>query len=216
VIVGLLLIRSVHEPRVGVGGWSAIPEIARYLRGEPRVAALLGLLAAQTIFASGQYILGPSLAADLGQGADGLGVLLSASGIGAIVGGLRLAATADRTERWRVLLLAGLALGGGLTAVGFTGSYAVTLLCFAVAGWGMVTFNASANTLLQTIVPDRLRGRVMSLYTLTLLGLMPVGGVLLGALADAVSSAWAVAVGGGIYLATIAAAFLLVRPLRRL
>jgi MFS family permease len=216
VILGLLLISRVHVPRTGIGAWSAIPEIVRYLRSEPRVAALLGLLAAQTIFASGQYILGPSLAADLGQGADGFGVLLSATGVGAIVGGLRLAATADRTERWRVLLAAGLALGGGLAAIGLTTSYAVTLLCFVVAGWGMVTFNASSNTLLQTIVPDRLRGRVMSLYTLTLLGLMPVGGVLLGALADAVSSAWAVAVGGGVYLVTIAGAFLLVRPLRRL
>jgi MFS family permease len=216
VILGLLLISRVHVPRTGIGAWSAIPEIVAYMRGEPRVAALLGLLAAQTIFASGQYILGPSLAADLGQGADGFGVLLSATGVGAIVGGLRLAATADRTERWRVLLAAGLALGGGLAAVGLTSSYAVTLLCFVVAGWGMVTFNASSNTLIQTIVPDRLRGRVMSLYTLTLLGLMPVGGVLLGALADAVSSAWAVAVGGGVYLVTIAGAFLLVRPLRRL
>lgn len=216
VIVGLLLVSRVHVPRLGVGARSAIPEAARYLRGEPRVAALLGLLAAQTIFGSGHYILGPALARDLGQGAEGLGVLLAAAGVGAVVGGLRLAATADRTERWRLLLLAGVALGSGLAAVGLTTSYAVTIVCFVVAGWGLVTFNASANTLIQTIVPDRLRGRIMSLYTLTLLGLMPIGGLLLGALATIVGSAWAIAIGGAVYTAIIVAAFAAVEPLRRL
>lgn len=216
VIVGLLLVSRVHVPRLGVGARSAIPEAARYLRGEPRVASLLGLLAAQTIFGSGHYILGPALARDLGQGAEGLGVLLAAAGVGAVVGGLRLAATADRTERWRLLLLAGVALGSGLAAVGLTTSYAVTIVCFVVAGWGLVTFNASANTLIQTIVPDRLRGRIMSLYTLTLLGLMPIGGLLLGALATIVGSAWAIAIGGAVYAAIIVAAFAAVEPLRRL
>lgn len=216
VIAGLFLVRRVHLPRVGVAVRTAAPEAFRYLRGEPRVTALLALLAAQTIFASGNYILGPSLAEDLGQGAEGLGVLLSAAGVGAVVGGLRLAATSDRKERWRVLLLAGLAIGAGLVGVGLTTSYPVTLLCFVVAGWGVVTFNASANTLIQTIAPDRLRGRVMSLYTLTLLGLMPVGGVLMGALATALGSAAAIALGGVAYAAIIGAAFALVRPLRRL
>ena len=216
VIIGLLLISRVHVPRVGVAARTAIPEAARYLRGEPRVTALLGLLAAQTIFASGNYILGPSLAEDLGQGAEGLGVLLSAAGVGAVVGGLRLAATADRAERWRVLLLAGLAISAGLVGVWLTTSYPVTLLCFIVAGWGVVTFNASTNTLIQTIVPDRLRGRIMSLYTLMLLGLMPAGGLLMGALATDLGSAAAIAWGGVAYAAIILVAFLLVRSLRRL
>ena len=215
VIIGLLLISKVHVPRVGVAARTAIPEAVRYLRGEPRVTALLGLLAAQTIFASGHYILGPSLAEDLGQGAEGLGVLLSAAGVGAVVGGLRLAATADRAERWRILLLAGIAISVGLLGVGLTTSYPVTLLCFIVAGWGVVTFNASSNTLIQTIVPDRLRGRIMSLYTLVLLGLMPAGGLLMGALATSLGSASAIAWGGLAYAGIILLAFAFVRPLRR-
>jgi MFS family permease len=216
VILGLLLISKVHVPRIGVGARSAIPEILAYLRSEPRVAALLALLAAQTIFASGHYILGPSLAADLGQGAEGLGVLLSAAGVGAVVGGLRLAATADRAERSRLLLFAGMALGAGLIGVGLTRSYPLTLLCFVVAGWGLVTFNASSNTLIQTIVPDRLRGRIMSLYTLMLLGLMPAGGLLMGALATSFGSAWAIAAGGAVYALIVAGAFAAFRPLRHL
>jgi MFS family permease len=216
VIVGLLLISAVYVPRPVGAARSALPEVLRYLRGEPRVALLLGLLAAQTIFASGQFILGPALAEDLGQGAEGLGVLLSASGAGAVVGGIRLAATAHRPSRWRVLLGAGLALGGGLAAIGFTQSYAVTLLCLVVTGWGTVTFNASSNTLIQSIVPDRLRGRVLSLYVLMLLGLMPVAGVLMGALATVVGSAEAIALGGVAYTLVILAAFAVAKPLRRL
>jgi MFS family permease len=214
VMIGLILISHVHVPRAFTTG-GAIPEAIRYLRSEPRVTALLGLLGAQTIFASGQYILGPSLAQDLGQGAEGLGVLLAASGAGAVVGGLRLAATSDRAERWRLLLLAALALGAGLIGVGLTKTYAITLICFVVAGWGLVTFNASTNTLMQMIVPDRLRGRIMSLYTLMLLGLVPVGGVLLGALASQFGSAAAVALGGVVYSVIVVAAFALVRSLRR-
>ncbi len=216
VMLSLLLISRVHVPRPNIAARLAFPEAMRYLRGEPRVAALLGLLAAQTIFASGHLILAPSLADDLGQGAEGLGVLLSATGVGAIVGGLALAATHERTERWRVLLVSGLALAAGLIGVGLTRSYAITLLCFVLAGWGMVTMNASSNTLIQTIVPDRLRGRIMSLYTLVLLGLMPAGGLLMGALASGVDSAWALAIGGVAYGITVALAFTFVRALRRL
>jgi MFS family permease len=216
VIVGLLLIRRVHVPRLGVAARSAIPEIAAYLRAEPRVTALLGLLGAQTIFASGQFILAPSLAEDLGQGAEGLGVLLAASGAGAVVGGLRLAATAHRSDRWRLLVLSGLAIATCLAGIGVSQSYPVTLMCFVGAGWGTVTFNASSNTLLQTITPDRLRGRIMSLYTVALLGLMPLGGLLLGALADQLTSAVAVAIGGVVYGVIIAVAFTSSRSLRRL
>ncbi len=216
VILGLVLITRVYVPRIGVAARTALPEVARYLKSEPRISALLALLGAQTIFASGNYILGPSLAEDLGQGAEGLGVLLSAAGVGAVLGGLRLAATSDRKEHWRVLVVAGLAISAGLVGVGLSTSYPVTLLCFAVAGWGVITFNASSNTLIQTIAPDRLRGRVMSLYTLMLLGLMPVGGLLLGSLATSLGSASAIAVGGVVYAAIIVAAFAAVRPLRRL
>ena len=133
-----------------------------------------------------------------------------------MLGGLRLAAGSDRQEHWRVLVVAGLAISTGLVGIGLSTSYPATLVCFAVAGWGVITFNASSNTLIQTIAPDRLRGRVISLYTLMLLGLMPVGGLLMGSLATSLGSASAIAVGGVVYAAIIVAAFAGVRPLRRL
>jgi len=216
VFIGLLLIRKVHVPRVGVGARSAIPEAFRYLRSERRLAALFPLLAAQTIFGSGALILGPTLARDLGQEAEGFGVLLAATGVGAVFGGLRLAATSERTSRWRLLLVAGIALAAGLAAVPLVDSYAVALVCFAVTGWGMVTFNASSNTIIQMIVPDQLRGRIMSLYTLVLLGLMPAGGIFLGVLADRLGSAEALGIGGLIYGVIVVLGFTLSPALRRL
>ena len=216
VMIGLLLIRRVYVPRKVARAGAALVEAARYLRSEPRLAHLFPLLAAQTILASGPLILAPSLARDLGQGAEGLGVLLAATGIGAVFGGLRLAATSERESRWRLLLAAGLALAAGNVGVFFAGSYPVALLCFAVQGWGMVSFNASSNTLIQTITPDRLRGRIMSLYALVLLGLMPAGGILLGAIANSLGSAAALAIGGTIYGVIIAAGFAASRSLRRL
>ena len=80
----------------------------------------------------------------------------------------------------------------------------------------MVTFNASSNTLIQTIVPDRLRGRMMSLYTLVLLGLMPAGGLLMGALATEFGSAVALGIGGVAYTLLIVAGFAFLPALRRL
>lgn len=216
VVIGLLLIRHVHVPRVGIIAGDAIPEVVRYLRSEPRVASLLALLACQTIFASGPFILGPALAVELGQQAEGLGILLSAAGAGAVIGGLRLAATSDRTSRARVLFSAGVALTVGLVGVWLAGSFALALVFFAIAGWGTVTFNASSNTLIQTIVPDRLRGRIMSLYVMVLLGLTPVAGVLQGAIADTLSSTAALGLGGLAYGLIIVAAFGFVQPLRRL
>ncbi len=216
VMVGLLLIRHTHVPRPVVRAGTALAEAVRYLRSEPRLAHLFPLLAAQTILASGPLILAPSLARDLGQEAEGLGVLLAATGIGAVFGGLRLAATSERSSRWQILLAAGLALAAGNIGVVLSGSYAIALLCFAVQGWGMVTFNASSNTLIQTITPQRLRGRIMSLYALVLLGLMPAGGILLGAIADQLSSAAALAIGGAAYGVIIAGGFAASRSLRRL
>jgi predicted MFS family arabinose efflux permease len=174
---------------------------------EPRVAMLLGLLAANTIFASGYLYLGPSLARDLGQGAEGLGLVLSAAGIGAVAGGLRLAASAARRRRARVLVAAGLGLMAGLVAVAFSSSFALTLALMLVVGWGTVTYSATSNTVIQTIVPDVLRGRIMSLYTFVMVGLMPVGSVFLGAIADRIGTAAALGVGGAIWGLIMGAAF---------
>ena len=216
VIASLLLIAPALGDRVRVAARGAVGELVAYLRLESRVAGLLLLLALQTTFASGHLVIGPAVARQLGVGAEGLGFLLAATGLGAVVAGLRLAAYPDAGLRWRVLVSSGVVLAASLVAVGLTLGYAVTLSAFATAGFGMVTFNASSNTLIQTLVAERLRGRVMSLYTIVQLGLIPAGGLLMGALADVVGAAEALGIGGALWGATVVTAFGLSRRLRRL
>lgn len=215
VAIGLLVIAPAARRTAGRAG-GALAELGRYLRTEPRVAFLLGLLAIQTAVASGHLVIGPAVAVALGQGPEGLGFLLAATGLGAVVAGLRLAAFPDRGSRWRVLVIAGLTLAAALAALIVLPGYELALVCFGAAGLGMVTFNASANTIIQTLVPDALRGRIMSLYTLVQLGLLPVGSLFAGALAERLTAPVALGVGGLAWGVAVVAAFGLSRRLRSL
>ncbi|MCI0345333.1 MAG: MFS transporter, partial [Chloroflexi bacterium] len=216
VVAGLLLIGPPLLERARVAARGAIGELIAYLRLETRATGLLLLLGLQTTFASGHLVIGPAVARQLGVGAEGLGFLLAATGLGAVFAGLRLAAFPDTGLRWRVLVLSGLVLAASLGAVGLTPGFALTLGAFALAGVGMVTFNASSNTIIQSLVAERLRGRVMSLYTIVQLGLIPAGSLLMGALADVVGAAQALGIGGAMWGASVVAAFGLSRGLRRL
>jgi MFS family permease len=216
VIAGLLVIHPRPVARSTTRARGAVAEAVAYLRTEPRVAMLLGLLAANTIFASGYLYLGPSLAQELGQGAEGLGLVLSAAGVGAVAGGLRMAASAGRRRRARVLVSAGLVLAAGLIGVAFAGSFPITLALMLAVGWGTVTYSATSNTVIQTIVPDVLRGRIMSLYTVVMVGLMPVGSVVLGAIADRIGTAAALGIGGAIWAVIMSAGFGASKQLRAL
>ncbi len=216
VVTGLLIIAPAAADRPVVRVRGAVGQLLAYLRTETRVTLLLALLAVQTTLASGHLILGPAVAKALGQGAEGLGFLLAATGLGAVVAGLRLAAFPDSGRRWPALLLAGLILGAALGSLAVVRAYPLALLPFAAAGLGMVTFNATANTIIQSNVPDALRGRVMSLYTIVQLGLMPVGSLLVGAIAERAGALEALAVGGVAWAVVVAAAFGLAGRLRTL
>ncbi|HXG39837.1 MAG TPA: MFS transporter [Candidatus Limnocylindrales bacterium] len=214
IVIGLLAIRSrpVSRPAIPVRG--AFGEAFGYLRRTPLVASLLGLLAANTVFASGYLVVGPALARDLGQGATGLGLLLAAPGLGAVVAGVGLAAVPRHGGRGKELLVAGLVVALSLVGVGLVRSFPVTLVLLAATGWGMVTYTATSNTLIQLTVPDALRGRIMSLYTIVMLGFMPVAGLFAGALAERSGSFAAVGLGAAIWGLIVAAGFALQPALR--
>ena len=120
----------------------------------------------------------------LGLGAQAYGWMVSAAGVGALAGGLGLATFARRLPPGAVVKVASVAFGVTLILLGTTRSFPLVLLLLTLGGLTMVAQTATTNTLLQTSAPDELRGRVMSVYTLAFIGLLPFGALLAGGIAE--------------------------------
>ena len=125
--------------------------------------------------------------------------MLALSGGGSVAGALILAARSSRAGKGRMAVAAGVVFAVSVSLFALSSRPVVAFPALVVAGWGMVTLIAPANTLVQSIVPDELRGRVMSLFSLVLLGMMPVGNLLVGALAGTIGTPAAVALSGGAF-----------------
>jgi len=138
----------------------------------------------------------------LGTNAFGYGLLHTAGGVGAIAAALQLAAHRYSRAQHRRHLLLGLATFA-LAVLGLAASRRLgpALACQTLAGYGMVRYLATTNTLLQLVVEDRYRGRVMGLHTVMFLGTQPLGGLVLGALAQRFGAPGAALVSGGVSLA---------------
>jgi MFS family permease len=190
VLAGLLLMRMPpFERPAGSGRGNALREGLSYIRQERRVLALLLQVAALSFFGFVHIPLMPVFARDiLNSGASGLGWLSAASGFGALIAALILAQLPKEAPRGRILTTA-LLLHMPLM-VAFTLSRSLPLAMIFMFGMGLagVASMALSNTLIQTLVPDTLRGRVMSVFTLLLLGLSPLGGMLAGIIAELVSN----------------------------
>ncbi len=129
-------------------------------------------------------LLAPYTAEVLQGGSDMLGFLTACIGIGALAGAYFLASRKSAEGLERVLLLAMIACSGGITGLGVIPYFPLTCVLIAVAGFGMMVLYAAGNTLLQTLVDDDKRGRIMSLYTMTFLGMNPLGALIAGSLAE--------------------------------
>ena len=140
------------------------------------------------------HVLVPVFAKEiLGGGAGTYGILMSAAGVGAVLGSL-FSASGWAVRRKGMALTAGsLSFPLFLFAFAFSRDYALSVGLLTAIGFAFVLQNAPANSLLQTIVPDHLRGRVMAIYVSLFLGLMRIGGLLLGLLADSTSTTAALA-----------------------
>lgn len=191
VIAGLLLMRLPPFTRpAGAGRSGQLREGLSYIAGEPQVRALLLLAGTISLFCFVHIPLLPIFARDvLGQGAMGLGALSAASGLGALAAALFLAQMGDRVPRGRLLSAAVLLYPALMILFTTARALPLAMLLIAVAGWAGVTTMALTNTLIQSIVPDELRGRVMSVFTLLLMGLSPMGGLVAGLVAQLVGSA---------------------------
>jgi predicted MFS family arabinose efflux permease len=185
-------------PPAGHGSMSRhIIEGFRYVAGHRRVRILLLLFGVVGIFGWSYSVLLPAYATDiLHIGEGGYGALLSANGLGALLGALAVATFGSRV-RPRLLVLGGLWLFSAmLLLLAFVRIYAVVLACLLVSGWGMMLYFSTTNTLIQTSVSDQMRGRVMGIWALVFGGMMPIGGLESGFLSHTVGVPWTIASGG--------------------
>ena len=177
-----------------------------------RVRTILVLFLAVGVFGWSYAVLMPAFARDvLGRGANGYGILMSATGLGAFVGALMIA-TYGHLFTPRKLALGGVWLfSAALLAFSFTRNFPVALGLLFVGGFGMLLFFATSNTVLQTIVPDEMRGRVMGVWSLVFGAMIPLGSLEAGAVAHWVGTPFALAFGAIICAVSAAVTLLVIR-----
>lgn len=161
----------------------------RYLKGARLVLGLVGMVAAFSMVGFGALTLLPVFAKDILKiGAQGFGQLLSAQGIGALIGALLLVVAGDRFHKGRTLFFTRLLIGLAIAGLAISRLPWVSMIFLAVAGYAFITQLILTNTLIQTIVPDELRGRVLSTFTWALGGFYPLGSLLMGFLGDQIGA----------------------------
>jgi MFS family permease len=194
--------------REGGGLLRETTEGIRYVRQQPALRVLLLLLAAVGTFGFAWMVVMPAFAVRvLGGGPAENGLLFTAVGVGATGGALWVAGSRELSGRWVVGLAA--ASGAGLVVFSATRTLWAASTAIAVAGFFLIAYMSSTNATIQSLVDDRYRGRVMSLYTLALIGSGPAGSVFAGWLADALGVATSLAVNGLLVVASAAAAWYL-------
>lgn len=203
VLAALLAMRiAPRNRRVAKGNmFSTLNEGFRYAFGFHPIRAVLALVSAAALFGVPFTVLMPVFAVSVLDGdATTLGLLMSATGSGALAGALYLAARPS--VRGLSLVIAGAAtlFGGALIGFAFSRSVPLSMALLAVAGFGMMVQMAASNTFLQTIVEDDKRGRIMSIYTMAYIGVAPFGSLFAGAVAQRIGAPLTIACGGVICL----------------
>jgi MFS family permease len=192
-----------------------------YTLGFAPIRNILFLLAMISLVGMSYTVLMPVFAKDiLHGGPHTLGFLMAAIGTGALCGALRLASRQSVRGLLRIIPLASAGLGLSLILFSWSNTLWVSLCILFFTGYTMMTHMATSNTILQTIVEDKLRGRVMSFYTMAFLGMAPFGSLLAGNIAAKIGSAQAVFYGGccsmifaGIFALQIPTLRTLIRPI---
>jgi MFS family permease len=221
VIAGLMMMR-VHAPgRVSAktSPWEHIIEGFQFVNRTAPIRALLILLGVVSVTGMPYVVLMPIFADKIlhngGQefasligshdlGAVRLGILMGAAGVGALLGALTLAVRSGvkGLGRWVTVCCAG--FGVSLMLFAFSKSFWLSVFLLLPVGYFIMLQMASSNTLIQVMVPDELRGRVMALYSMMFMGMAPVGALLGGALSDRLGAPMTVALGG---IASVAGAW---------
>jgi MFS family permease len=216
VIFRLPIGRASSAGRVEASIWANLLDGVRYVRAERTIKILVLLAAIPALFILNYLVLMPVFARDILQiGAPGLGLLNASLGIGALSGAIFVAVTRPGGGSGR-LALAGLGSASiGLIVFGLSTSLPLSCVALAALGGSQVAYYATTNTLIQVLVSPRLRGRVLSLYVLTSLGVIPFGNLIAGAIAERFGAPLALAGGGTVTLLILVAVAIAYPELRR-
>jgi MFS family permease len=218
-VIGCLA--AIHLPKfVGVARESRALEQFRegiaYIRSRREVTGLIGVIAVYSIFGFQYLTLMPVIARDvLHTGASGYGLLVTFVGIGAVCGALTLAALGSRVRRGKLFTVSAFSFASLLVLFSFVNVRPVAAGVLLFLGLTMLINGALANGILQSVVPDELRGRVMAVYVFFYVGFTPIGSLIAGAVARATSVQWAIGTGGVVMLVYAAWAFWKFPELRR-
>jgi predicted MFS family arabinose efflux permease len=181
------------ETRSTMSSVEGLREAFRYIRDTPPLPALLLVATIFSLLGIPVLTLLPIVARDqLGLGADGYGALMACIGLGAVAGALAIAATGGGATPGRTLRIASVAFPSLLVLLSLTRAPMLAGVVLFAVGVAMIVNNALVNARMQAIVPDALRGRVMSIYVMVYIGASPVGSFLAGAVAKATDAAWAI------------------------
>ena len=206
VIGALLAVRAGDEPRA-VAGASLRRDIAEgvgYALRTPRIALVMSLVVCVSAFFFNYNTLVPLLARDiLHQDAHGFGLLMTAVGVGAVAGAVALASLGTGRPPVSLLIAAAVVLGASATSLAGVGRFAVAMALLALMGFCGMLFMTGASTTVQLTVPDQLRGRVMSLHTMTFAGMAPFGAFLVGTVTETLGTRAGFLVTGGGGLAAV-------------
>ena len=196
----------VAQIKVGVG----------YVWRDVRIRTLMFLVGIGQLFGFFYSVLMPAYAADvLRVGAAGLGNLNAAIGIGALSGSLLVASLGGSRQKVRLMTIGAFLFPVANLLFAASQSLALSMLGLALSGVGFVTQNVTINTLIQSAVPDELRGRVMSVYMLLFFGSTPFASLMAGALGQAFGVRAAIAIGSAITLLSTLYIFVRTPDLRR-
>jgi MFS family permease len=214
VIASLLMMRVRPAPRRSfekrvlsdlADGW-------RYIARSRPIRSILLLLSLSSLVGMPYMVLLPMIVAQVLHGGPHLlGYLTGASGVGALCGALYLASRTSVLGLGRAIFLSSLCFGGGLLAFSRSHTVWLSFPCMFLTGVAMMVQMAASNTVIQTIVDDEKRGRVMSFYAVSFFGTLPFGSLIAGAVAARLGAP-ATVLGGGVLIIGGALLFLRVLP----
>jgi MFS family permease len=201
VIAGLLMMRvarRIPERRTD-SPLRHVTEGFRFARNTVPIRALLLLIALVSLVGMPYSVLMPVFAVKVLHGtARTYGMLMGATGVGALLGGLTLASRRGVSGLGRWVAIACGGFGTCLVLFSQSRWYLASLCVLVPMGFSMMTQMASSNTLIQVMVPDRLRGRIMGVYSIVFMGMAPLGSLLCGALAERIGAPETLTIGGSI------------------